>query len=110
TFLNLPQEILINAMRKHQKYFCSVDAAGNLLPVFHTILNTKALNPEVIRQGHQRVLLARLRDAEFFWNEDRKISLDARRSGLERLTYHEKLGSYSEKISRMQQIATRLLS
>jgi glycyl-tRNA synthetase beta chain len=109
SFLNLPQEILMNAMRKHQKYFCSVDATGNLLPVFHTVLNTKALNPEIIRQGHQRVLLARLRDAEFFWNEDRKISLDARRPGLERLTYHEKLGSYSEKISRMQQIATLLL-
>ena len=64
----------------------------------------------MIRQGHERVLLARLRDAEFFWNEDRKIILETRRSGLDRLTYHEKLGSYSEKISRMQQIATRMLS
>jgi glycyl-tRNA synthetase beta chain len=109
SFLVLPQEILINAMRKHQKYFCSVDSSRNLLPVFHTVLNTKASKPELIRQGHERVLLARLRDAEFFWNEDRKSTLEARRKGLERLTYHEKLGSYSEKVARMKSIGTILL-
>jgi len=109
SFLELPQEILINAMRKHQKYFCSVDAKGNLLPVFHTVLNTKASKPNLIRLGHERVLLARLRDAEFFWNEDRKTALKARRPGLDRLTYHEKLGSYSQKVERMKRIAQSLL-
>ena len=110
TFLELPQEILMNAMRKHQKYFCSVDSKGNLLPVFHTILNTKTSQPELIRQGHERVLLARLRDAEFFWKEDRKTTLEARINGLERVTYHEKLGSYAEKIQRMKSIANALLA
>jgi len=109
SFLELPQEILINAMRKHQKYFCSVDAKGNLLSVFHTVLNTKASKPNLIRLGHERVLLARLRDAEFFWNEDRKTALEARRPGLDRLTYHEKLGSYSQKVERMKRIAQSLL-
>ena len=109
SFLVLPQEILINAMRKHQKYFCSVDSSKHLIPVFHTVLNTKATKQEFIRQGHERVLLARLRDAEFFWQEDRKTTLEARKKGLERLTYHEKLGSYSEKIARMKSIGTILL-
>ncbi|MGH9856295.1 MAG: glycine--tRNA ligase subunit beta, partial [Acidobacteriota bacterium] len=109
-FLDLPQEILINAMRKHQKYFCSVDLNGQLLPVFHTVLNTKTSNPELIRQGHERVLLARLRDAEFFWNEDRKTPLQARTKRLERLTYQEKLGSYAEKVERMKSISEALLA
>ncbi len=108
-FLELPHEVLINAMRKHQKYFCSIDSNGELLPVFHTVLNTRALQPDLIRQGHERVLLARLRDAEFFWQEDRKVTLEARKKGLERLTYHEKLGSYAEKVARMKEIAGAIL-
>ena len=110
TFLELPQEILINAMKKHQKYFCSVDSKDQLLPAFHTVLNTKTSKPDLIRQGHERVLLARLRDAEFFWKEDRKTALEARTKGLERLTYHEKLGSYAEKIQRMKSISAALLT
>ena len=109
SFLDLPHEILINAMRKHQKYFCSVGPNGSLLPVFHTVLNTKAMNPELIRTGHERVLLARLRDAEFFWQEDRKTSLEDRKPALDRLTYHEKLGNYTEKIGRMRSIASKIL-
>lgn len=108
-FLSLPQEILINAMRKHQKYFCALDESGNLLPVFLTVLNTRARNTDLIRKGHERVLQARLRDAEFFWKEDRKTTLVSRTEGLQRLTYHERLGSYKDKISRMQQIAEQIL-
>jgi glycyl-tRNA synthetase beta chain len=110
SFLELPQEVLMNAMRKHQKYFCSIDQNGRLLPVFHTVLNTKAQHPEIIRNGHEHVLLARLRDAEFFWQEDRKTPLEARKKGLERLTYHEKLGSYADKVERMKSISTELLN
>lgn len=108
-FLKLPQEILINAMRKHQKYFCAVQQE-NLLPVFFTVLNTRAEQPELIRRGHERVLMARLRDAEFFWKEDCKTPLEARSVGLSRLTYHEKLGAYNEKIERMSAIAHDLLA
>lgn len=108
-FLNLPQEILVNAMRKHQKYFCGTDTAGNLLPVFFTVLNTRATDPELIRKGHQRVLMARLRDAEFFWREDLKSDLITFQNKLSRVTYHEKLGSYSEKVSRMLSIADEII-
>ena len=108
-FLLLPQEILMNAMRKHQKYFCALDESGRLLPVFFAVLNTHAVDADLIRKGHQRVLQARLRDAEFFWREDLKMPLAVRRPLLSRLTYHEKLGSYSEKIDRMQQVAYEML-
>ena len=108
-FLLLPQEILINAMRKHQKYFCAVDGESRLLPVFFTVLNTHAVQPDLIRTGHERVLKARLQDAAFFWNEDRKIPLHARRNALHRLTYRERLGDYSQKIERMTQIAHQML-
>ena len=107
-FLNLPQEILINAMRKHQKYFCATDTAGNLLPVFFTVLNIRATDPELIRKGHKRVLMARLRDAEFFWREDLKSDLITLQNKLSRVTYHEKLGSYSEKVSRMLRISDEI--
>lgn len=112
-FLALPQEILINAMRKHQKYFCATDQAGRLLPVFFTVLNTRADKPDLIRQGHERVLKARLRDAEFFWREDLKTKLEDRIPLLGRLTYHEKLGPdhkfYSHKVARMLVIAEEVL-
>ncbi|HJZ13636.1 MAG TPA: glycine--tRNA ligase subunit beta, partial [Acidobacteriota bacterium] len=108
-FLKLPQEILINAMRKHQKYFCALDAEGRILPVFFAVLNTKAHGSDLIRDGHQRVLQARLRDAEFFWHEDLKTSLADRRGQLSRLTYDDRLGSYSEKIERMISIADKML-
>lgn len=108
-FLSLPSEVLINAMRKHQKYFCALDQNGQLLPYFFTVLNTHAVKADRIRQGHERVLLARLRDAEFFWREDLKLRLSARREQLARLTYHEKLGAYSLKIERMLSIAKEML-
>jgi glycyl-tRNA synthetase beta chain len=108
-FLSLPQEILINAMRKHQKYFSATDDQGKLLPAFFTVLNTRTSEPEPIRIGHERVLMARLRDAEFFWREDLKTSLEENQKKLDRVTYHEKLGSYSEKIARMTSIADQIV-
>jgi len=86
-----------------------VDREGKLLPAFFTVLNTRADNLEIIR-GARACLAARLRDAEFFWNEDRKTALEARAVGLSRLTYHEKLGAYNEKIERMIAIAHDLLA
>jgi glycyl-tRNA synthetase beta chain len=108
-FLFLPQEILINAMRKHQKYFCVLGQDGALLPIFLTVLNTRAEHPVVIQEGHERVLLARLRDAAFFWNEDQKKTLADRVPGLERITYLEKLGSYKDKVNRMKRIGDILI-
>jgi glycyl-tRNA synthetase beta chain len=109
-FLFLPKEILINAMRKHQKYFCILNPDGSLKPAFLTVLNTHAVHPEAIREGHERVLVARLNDAGFFWKEDQKKKLAERVPALERITYIEKLGSYQDKVNRMKKIGEAILS
>ena len=67
-FLHLPREILITVMRDHQRYFAVEDEQGNLRPHFVAVLNMDSDEKGLIRQGHQRVLTARFRDAEFFWN------------------------------------------
>ncbi len=103
-FLHLPREILITVMRDHQKYFAVEEDQGNLRPHFVAVLNMDSDEKGLIRQGHQRVLTARFRDAEFFWNADQRMPLEKRFELLERVTYHEKLGSYADKIRRMQLI------
>jgi glycyl-tRNA synthetase beta chain len=104
-FLHLPREILITVMRDHQRYFAAEDQQGSLRPYFVAVLNMDSDAQGLIRQGHEHVLAARFRDAEFFWNADQKIPLGKRFELLERVTYHEKLGSYAEKIRRMQRIS-----
>ncbi|MGH9357335.1 MAG: glycine--tRNA ligase subunit beta, partial [Terriglobia bacterium] len=106
--LELPREILITVMRDHQKYFAVEDRAGNLQPQFVTVLNVPGDAEGLIRQGHERVLAARFADAEFFWKTDMQRSLDERREILERVTYHERLGSYGDKVRRMNYLAGAL--
>ncbi|OGB92022.1 MAG: glycine--tRNA ligase subunit beta, partial [candidate division NC10 bacterium RBG_16_65_8] len=74
-YLELPREVIVTPMQKHQRYFPVVDAAGNLLPNFVAVSNMRAKDMELIRQGNERVLRARLNDAEFFFREDRKRPL-----------------------------------
>jgi glycyl-tRNA synthetase beta chain len=100
-FLHLPREILITVMRDHQKYFAVEDGRGNLRPHFVAVLNMDSDPKGLIRQGHERVLRARFTDAEFFWNSDQKVSLEKRLELLEKVTYHERLGSYRDKVRRM---------
>jgi glycyl-tRNA synthetase beta chain len=100
-FLRLPREILITVMRDHQKYFAVEDEQGNLRPQFVAVLNMDSDAKGLIRQGHERVLRARFTDAEFFWNADQKVPLEKRFELLEKVTYHEKLGSYADKVRRM---------
>jgi len=110
-FLHLPREILITVMRDHQKYFSVEDEQGNLRPHFVAVLNMDADEKGLIRQGHQRVLAARFRDAEFFWNADQRVSLRDRLPFLEQVTYQAELGvqgSYADKVQRMQTLARRL--
>ena len=107
-FLHLPREILITVMRDHQKYFAVEDAGGNLKPHFVGVLNMDSDALGLIRQGHQRVLRARFRDAEFFWNADQRTPLAARLPRLEKVTYQAELGSYGDKIRRMKAIAEHL--
>jgi glycyl-tRNA synthetase beta chain len=104
-FLHLPREILITVMRDHQRYFAVEDGQGNLRPNFVAVLNMDSDEKGLIRQGHQRVLTARFRDAEFFWAADQKVPLRSRVPLLDKVTYQAKLGSYGDKILRMKAIA-----
>jgi len=109
-FLQLPAELLIASMREHQRYFTLIDADGNLLPHFITIANTLVKDPKVVIAGNERVLKARLADAMFFWQEDRKAKLETRLEPLKRVVYQAKLGTSYEKIERFQALAVGLAS
>ena len=107
-FLHLPREILITVMRDHQRYFAVEDGAGNLRPNFVVVLNKDSDPKGLIRQGHQRVLTARFRDAEFFWKADQQTPLAQRVGWLDRVTYQAGLGSYGDKMQRMRLLAGRI--
>jgi len=107
-FLKLPREILITVMRDHQKYFALEDNTGKLQPKFIASLNLESDPKGYIRDGHERVLAARFADAEFFWNADQKIPLRDRLPMLERVTYQAKLGSYADKVRRMEVISKEI--
>jgi len=100
-FLSLPQEILITVMREHQKYFSVLNDKQELLPVFLAVVNLQSDAKGNIRTGHERVLRARLADAAFFWDTDRKIPLGNRESSLKNVLFQEKLGSYYDKTQRL---------
>ena len=106
-FLHLPREILITVMRDHQRYFAAEDQQGSLRPYFVAVLNMDSDAQGLIRQGHEHVLAARFRDAEFFWAGDQHLTLrDRIDTGLlDRVTYHAKVGTYRDKVKRMQLIA-----
>jgi glycyl-tRNA synthetase beta chain len=107
-FLALPREVVITPMRKHQRYFPVVDAGGNLLPHFVAISNTSAKDMELIREGNERVLRARLTDAEFFYREDRKIPLADRVPDLQGIVFQERLGTVLDKVDRIEALAAHL--
>ena len=100
-FLLLPAEILVTVMRTHQKYFSVMSPEGKLLPVFLAVVNLERDNYDLIRTGHERVLRARLADAAFFWNSDRKAVLLDREPLLKSVLFQEKLGSYFDKTMRI---------
>jgi glycyl-tRNA synthetase beta chain len=104
-FLELPEEVLTTTMIHHQHYFPVVDDEGKLKPAFLAVTNTQAEKPEVIARNSERVLTARLRDARFFWEEDRKQSLASRIDRLSTILFHKKLGSYREKVDRVASLA-----
>ena len=100
-FLQLPPQVLITSMREHQKYFPVVNEAGDLLPGFVAVNNSAVNREDVTRKGHQRVLRARLEDALFFFNSDKKIRLDARIDKLSGIIFQAKLGTMYEKSERL---------
>ena len=101
-YLSLPRDVIMTPMRKHQRYFPVVDDAGQLLPYFVAISNMKAKDMEVIRAGNERVLRARLKDADFFFKEDRKTPLPERVPKLRGIIFQERLGTMFDKVERLQ--------
>jgi len=107
-FLDVPKEVLITSMRSHQRYFSIVDDNGRLMPGFITINNTLTEDPSVVVKGNERVLRARLSDARFFFEEDKKISLETRVESLKQVVYQQKLGTSYEKMERFKALAEGL--
>ena len=104
-FLQLPEEVLTTTMIHHQHYFPVVDEEGRLKSAFLAVINMQPEKPEIIARNSERVLTARLRDARFFWDEDRKAPLESRIDRLSTILYHKKLGSYREKADRVASLA-----
>jgi glycyl-tRNA synthetase beta chain len=104
-FLSLPEEVLTTTMIHHQHNFPVVDDAGHLKPAFLVVTNTDAGNEKNVARNYERVLGARLRDARFFWDADRKAPLESRLERLKTIRFHRKLGSYFEKTQRLETLA-----
>ena len=107
-FLAVPQECLILTMRQNQKYFPLLDANGKLMNRFLLVSNLQTADSSHITSGNERVLRARLSDAEFFYKQDQKASLESRLSKLANVVYHNKIGSQAERIERLQSIAAHI--
>lgn len=108
SFLEVPKEVLITAMREHQKYFAVVDGNDHLLPCFIAVNNTPAEDLSVVTTGHERVLRARLEDARFFFEADVKTPLSEMVERLKGVTFQAKLGSMYEKMCRVETLASHL--
>jgi glycyl-tRNA synthetase beta chain len=107
-FLALPDEVLITSMREHQRYFSLRGPDGRLLPHFIAVNNTLTRDPNVVRQGHERVIRARLSDAMFFYQEDAKVPLANRVDALKGVVFHSLLGTSFEKMERFRDLAAAL--
>ena len=107
-YLKLPAEAVITPMRDHQRYFPVKTIGGRLMPLFITIRNGGKDYIEIVQHGNERVLKARLEDAQFFFNEDRKKSLDAHREKLKTVVFQEGLGSVYEKTERLVKLVEKI--
>ncbi|MDD7291648.1 MAG: glycine--tRNA ligase subunit beta [Veillonella caviae] len=104
SYLSLPDAAIITPMKDHQRYFPLVNKEGKLLPMFLTVRNGSNHSIEVVQAGNERVLRARLDDAKFFFNEDRKKSLIDRQEGLTKIVFQEGLGNLADKTERLLQL------
>lgn len=108
-YMGLPAEVLSTVMRAHQRYFALVDGEGRLAPRFVVVANIVAEDGgAAIVAGNERVLRARLADAQFFWDQDRRNSLASRTPALKNVVFHAKLGTLDEKVDRIQALAADL--
>ncbi|WP_028775349.1 glycine--tRNA ligase subunit beta [Shimazuella kribbensis] len=107
-YLELPKEVLITTMREHQRYFPVQDQSGTLLPYFVTIRNGDKNALRYVSQGNEKVLRARLADAQFFYLEDQKWSIENAKQKLEHIVYQEALGSMADRVERGRKLALAL--
>ena len=104
-FLDVPQECLILTMKANQKYFPLLDAAGKLTNQFLVVSNISPADASAVIGGNERVVRPRLADAKFFFDQDRKKTLESRVEGLSKVVYHNKLGTQGERVERVRAIA-----
>lgn len=109
-YLALPREVVVSTLTGHQRYFPVIDAAGGLLPKFITVANLESKDPDQVRDGNERVIRPRLADAAFFWDSDRRSTLDSRKDTLREVIYQRGLGSLFDKARRSSELATWLAS
>ncbi|PZL70632.1 glycine--tRNA ligase subunit beta [Enterococcus plantarum] len=100
-YLSVPDEVLVTSMKEHQRYFDVRNEQGLLLPHFISVRNGNNVHIENVIKGNEKVLIARLEDAEFFYNEDKKLSIDECVNKLKNVTFHEKIGTIYEKMQRV---------
>ncbi len=107
-YLVLPGEVLISTLKDHQRYFPVVDNHGDLLPWFVTISNIASKDPDVVRKGNERVVEPRLADAAFFFDRDRKKTLESRTARLDDVVFQKQLGSLADKSARVGELAVAI--
>jgi glycyl-tRNA synthetase beta chain len=105
SYLDVPPEVIQLTARVNQKYFVCEDSAGKLANAFICTANIEAVDPAVVVDGNRKVLAARLSDARFFWELDQKTPLADHAKKLERITFHEKLGTVADKVERIAKLA-----
>jgi glycyl-tRNA synthetase beta chain len=104
-FLSLPREVVIATVQDHQRYFAVEGADGKLSGWFVTVSNIESRDPSKVREGNERVVRPRLSDAAFFWEQDRKLPLEAHAAKLGGVTFQAKLGTYADKTLRVKALA-----
>jgi glycyl-tRNA synthetase beta chain len=101
SFLSLPREVIVATLTSHQRYFPIEDEHGKLMGAFVTVANLQSKEPDRVRDGNERVVRPRLADAAFFWDQDRKLPLEAHRKALDEVIYQQGLGSIGDRSARL---------
>ena len=107
-FLELPDDVMVTAMREHQRYFALAGEDGRLRPYFIAINNTRPRDMKVVTVGHERVLRARLEDARFYFFEDKKTTLESKQDELKRVVFHVLMGTSRQKVERFSKLGEHL--
>ncbi|MCB9176860.1 MAG: glycine--tRNA ligase subunit beta [Caldilineae bacterium] len=107
-YLELPDPVLITVMKKHQRYFPVLDAAGKLMPHFITVAGRASIDPDAVRYGNAAVIRARFADAAYFWKQDQRRKLEDYTPDLAGLSFQSELGSMRDKAARLERLAPML--